>query len=429
MADPRPVLAMVLKGYPRISETFISNEIRLLEEMGLRIRIISMRRPRESFAHASVSRITAEVVYLPEMLSGNWGEFLRRNLRQFRSRPAAYLKAVARMLRQLVKTRRSASLKHLLQAGYLLQDPKSHPPAAHFHAHFAHSPGSVARYAAMLTGLPFSFTGHAKDVYTQNPASLAEKLRHAVFAVTCTGHNRDYLERLAAGRTPVHLVYHGIDLSLFAPGPPPPLEPPLRILSVARLTAKKGLPTVIRALGLLNEQGLDFTYDLIGEGEDRQKLEALAGYSGIATRVRFHGAMPHERVLDFYRTAHVFVLGCQVLQNGDRDGIPNVLVEAMAMGVPVAATAVSAVPELVADGETGLLVPPGDPEALARAVFRLVDDAALRDRIIPAARDKVLADFDNTVHTARLADIFREKAGNPPGIFAGSQPRPTGAAP
>ncbi|MDQ7831867.1 MAG: glycosyltransferase [Desulfovibrionaceae bacterium] len=418
MADQRPVLAMVLKGYPRISETFISNEIRLLEEMGLRIRIISMRRPRESFAHASVSRITAEVVYLPEMLSGHWGEFLRRNLRQLRARPAAYLKATARMLRQLIKTRRSASLKHLLQAGYLLQDPKSDPPAAHFHAHFAHSPGSVARYAAMLTGLPFSFTGHAKDVYTQNPASLAEKLRHAAFAVTCTGHNREYLERLAAGRTPVHLVYHGIDLSLFTPGPPPPLVSPFRILTVARLTAKKGLPTVIRALGLLAGQGLDFTFDLIGEGEDRQKLEALAGYSGLATRVRFHGAMPHEQVLDFYRTAHVFVLGCQVLPNGDRDGIPNVLVEAMAMGVPVAATHVSAIPELVEEGKTGLLVPPGDPEALARAVSRLLTDSGLRDRIIPAGRDKVRADFDNVVHTARLADIFREGAGNPPGMFA-----------
>jgi glycosyltransferase involved in cell wall biosynthesis len=429
MADTRPVLAMVLKGYPRISETFISNEIRLLEEMGLRIRIISMRKPRESFAHASVSRIKAEVVYLPEMLSGHWGEFLRRNLRQLREKPLAYLNAAARMLRQVARTRRSASLKHLLQAGYLLQDPKSDPPAAHFHAHFAHSPGSVARYAAMLTGLPYSFTGHAKDVYTQHPASLAEKLAHAAFAVTCTGHNRDYLERLAAGRTPVHLVYHGIDLSLFSPGPPPSLEPPFRIVSVARLTAKKGLPTVIRALAILNEQGLDFTFDLIGEGEDRQRLEALAGYSGIATKVRFHGAMPHERVLDFYRAAHVFVLGCQVLQNGDRDGIPNVLVEAMAMGVPVAATSVSAVPELVADGETGLLVPPADPEALAGAVYRLLTDAELRARIIPAAQAKVGRDFDNTVHTARLADIFREKAGSPPGLFAdawpdGEAPRP-----
>ncbi|QLA17159.1 glycosyltransferase family 4 protein [Desulfolutivibrio sulfoxidireducens] len=418
MADDRPVLAMVLKGYPRISETFISNEIRLLEEMGLRIRIISMRRPRESFAHASVSRIKADVVYLPEMLTGHWGEFLRRNLRQLRARPVAYLKATARMLRQFVKTRRSASLKHLLQAGYLLQDPASDPPAAHFHAHFAHSPGSVARYAAMLTGLPFSFTGHAKDVYTQKPAALTEKIRHAAFAVTCTGHNRDYLERLAAGRTPVHLVYHGIDLSLFSPGPPPPLKPPYRILSVARLTAKKGLPTVLRALGLLAEMGLDFTCDVIGEGEDRQKLEALAGYCGISTRVFFHGAMPHEKVLDFYRAAHAFVLGCQVLPNGDRDGIPNVLVESMAMGVPVAATSVSAIPELVTEGETGLLVPPGDPEALAQAVHRLVTDAGLRGRIIPAAMEKVRRDFDNTVHTARLADIFRQRAGSPPGIFA-----------
>mgnify|MGYP000922308475 FL=1 len=422
MTTRKPVLGMVLKGYPRISETFISNEIRLLEEMGLCVRIISMRKPRESFSHASVKRIKAQVIYLPENMLPHLHSLLYHNAVLFLQKPGTYLKAFAYMVSRFLKVRRSATIKHLLQGGYLVR-VAGNGGLAHLHAHFAHSPTSVALYAGMLAGLPVSFTGHAKDVYTQDPERLAEKVNEAAFVVTCTGHNKEYLDRLAPDAA-IFKVYHGIDLSLFVPGEPRfSPKPPFAILSVARLTAKKGLANVLRALAVLAGEGVDFTYELVGEGEDKAMLKELAASLGIADKVRFLGAMPHEAVLTHYRRADAFVLGCRVLDNGDRDGIPNVLVEAMAMGVPCAATTVSAIPELITDGETGLLTPPDDPGAMAGALRRLLTDEALRRRMIPAAMARVREGFDNAGHIRELGRIFMERAGNPPGIFAnGSRP-------
>lgn len=415
---------MVLKGYPRISETFISNEILLLEEMGVKVRIISMRHPRENFSHESVKRIKADVVYLPERILPHLHRLLYHNLALFLTRPVTYLKALGHMLRRLPSSNgKAAAVKHLLQGAYLVRAALPGANVAHLHAHFAHSPTSVAMYAGRLSGLPVSFTGHAKDVYTQAPGKLAEKIAEAAFVVTCTGHNKEYLSQLSNG-TEILKVYHGIDLSLFSPGEPRfAPKAPYRILSVARLTGKKGLPDVFRALALLKGKGLDFRYELVGEGEDRETLGGLAHSLGIGDRVKFLGSLPHEVVLDHYRSADVFVLGCRVMENGDRDGIPNVLVEAMAMGVPVVATTVSAIPELVDDGETGLLAAPGDAAGLAGALARILTDEALRRRLIPAALERVRTGFDNRDHIRELGRIFLERAGNPPGIFGnGAKP-------
>ncbi|EHJ49318.1 glycosyl transferase group 1 [Solidesulfovibrio carbinoliphilus subsp. oakridgensis] len=419
VADKAPVLVMVLKGYPRISETFISNEILLLESLGFKVRIVSMRDPREKLRHASIYRIKADVVYLPEYIRPALGELVYENVRAALAAPAGYLRAAALAARHFLRTRKSATIKHLLQAGFLCRRALAPGEPAHLHAHFAHSPTSVALYAGLIAGLPVSFTGHAKDVWTQAPDRLAEKIRRAAFVVTCTRANAAYLRRLAGNATPVHAVYHGIDLALFngtAARPEP--VPPYRLLTVARLTAKKGLDTVLDALGLLVGQGLDVSWDLVGEGEDREGLVARAEALGLAGRVRFHGAMPHEMVLALYRQAHVFALGCRVLPNGDRDGVPNVVVEAMAMGLPVAATDVSALPELVRDEETGLVCRPDDPAALAGNIARLLADGTLRDRMVAAARAAVARDFDNAANTRRLAEVFARHAGRPAGAFA-----------
>ena len=419
MTGANPVLVMLLKGYPRISETFISNEILLLESLGFTVRIVSMRQPREDFRHASVERIKARPFYLPERMLPVLPMLLFENARALLSWPRGYARAAGLMLRHWLAKRNAATIKHLLQAGLLCRRAIAPDENVHLHAHFAHSPTSVAVYAGLIRGVPVSFTGHAKDVWTQDPARLAEKIGRAVFVVTCTRANADYLRRISPNGTPVFAVYHGIDLGLFdgqARDVPP--GPPHRILTVARLTAKKGLDTVLDALGLLAGQGVDFLYDLIGEGEERAALAARAERLGIAGRVRFHGAMPHERVLDFYRQAHVFVLGCRVLANGDRDGVPNVLVEAMAMGLPVVATNVSALPELARDGKTALVCPPDDASALAANVRRLLDDPSLGSRLAEAARQAVAADFDNAANIRHLADIFARHAGQPAGVFA-----------
>ena len=424
----KPVLVMVLKGYPRLSETFIANEIALLESLGFRVRIVSMRDPREALRHAAIYRIKAPVTYLPDRILPALGELLYENVRAALDSPAGYARAFGRMLRHLAATRRSATLKHLLQAGFLCRRALAPGENVHLHAHFAHSPTSVALYAGLIQGLPVSFTGHAKDVWTQASDKLAEKIGKVAFVVTCTQANAAYLRRLAPNGTPVFAVYHGIDLKLFSDAhAAPEAGPPWRVLSVARLTAKKGLDTVLDALGRLAGEGVAFAYDLVGAGEDREALAAQARRLGIADRVTFHGALPHEAVLGLYRRAHVFVLGCRVLANGDRDGVPNVLVEAMAMGVPVAATDVSALPELARNGETALTCPPDDPAALAAAVRRLLEDAALRGRLIASAKAAVARDFDNTANTRALAAVFARHAGCPSGVFAATV-APTGTA-
>jgi len=176
---------------------------------------------------------------------------------------------------------------------------------------------------------------------------------------------------------------------------------------VARLTEKKGIPTVLRAVKQLQERGVRLTYTLIGDGQDRAKILALVRQLGLDPVCRWLGTQPHHVVLEHYRRADLFVLGCEVAADGDRDGIPNVLFESMVMGVPVVTTALSAIPELVEPGKTGLLVPPGRPEALAEAMLKMLADAGLRQRVIPAARDRVLRDFDNRTLVGRLADIYR----------------------
>jgi glycosyltransferase involved in cell wall biosynthesis len=406
MSTPSPV-GFVLKGYPRISETFISNEIRLLEQMGFPIHIFSMRKPREAFTHDSVREIKARVTYLPSTLLTSLPRFLLPNLRVLLRSPGRYAKAFRLMCRRFARTRRSASIKHLLQAGYLV-DRMQGTGITHLHAHFAHSPTSVALFASILSGVPYSFTGHAKDIYTSNRAQLAEKIDLARFVVTCTGYNKRYLQELAPAGKPIHAVYHGIDLKLFSPsGRHVEARKPYSILTVARFVEKKGLPTILRALARLREQGIDFRYTLIGTGDDEAKIRAMIRDLDLEGVTELTGTLPHEQVVGHFHRADLFVLGCRVAATGDRDGVPNVLVESMAMGVPVIGTTISALPELITDGETGLLVEPDKPEALSRAMLRLLTDTDLRSRVIPAARSKVEQEFDNTVLIRELGEIYR----------------------
>ncbi|TVM19990.1 colanic acid biosynthesis glycosyltransferase WcaL [Oceanidesulfovibrio indonesiensis] len=421
-------LGLVLKGYPRISETFIANEIRLLEELGFDIHIISMRKPRESFTHENVRRIQASVSYLPEHLYRNLHRFLYHNILLFLKHPRRYAAGI-RLLRERLPGASStkAAIKHLLQGGLLVHKFLPRTNIAHLHAHFAHSPTSVAQYASVLSGLDFSFTAHAKDIYTQKPDRVAEKMARAAFVVTCTQYNRRTLEKIAADHgfadKPVACVYHGIDLDLFsANGRHLHAEPPYSILTVARFVPKKGLFTILEALEKLADDGVDFTWTLVGDGELKRRLKKRIDESPINERVDLAGTLAHDGVLRLYEKADCFVLGCEVAKNGDRDGIPNVVAEAMAMGVPVAATDVSGIPELVEHESTGLLCPSGNPAALAANIYRLLTDQELRGQIIPEARKRVEQVFDNTREIRKLASVFTDHTGLgeliPGGAFA-----------
>ena len=408
-AAQAPVLGMILKGYPRISETFISNEILLLEHLGFTVHLVSMRRPRENFSHKSVARIRAAVDYLPETLIKPLPRLLYHNLLLAVKKPGVYAGALTTAYRRFLRTHKSATIKHLLQAGYLAHRFLPASGITHLHAHFAHSPTSVAMFASHLTGLPFSFTAHAKDIYTSNPQQLREKIQQARFVITCTEYNRKHLLKLSDGTsTPIHRIYHGIDVELFSGNGKEIQKPvePYRILTIARFTPKKGLPTVLRALKQLTDQKIRLDFTLIGDGDDRRKILAQIEELGLTSTTRWLGTQPHDVVLEHYQKADLFVLGCEVASDGDRDGIPNVLLESMAMGVPVVVTDVSAIPELVQDGNTGLLVSPGSPRQLAEAMLRLLTDMKLRTRIAAAAKQRVATAFDNRQLIRDLAEVY-----------------------
>jgi len=413
MSNPtRPVLGMILKGYPRISETFISNEIRLLEKLDFAIHLFSMRRPRENFTHNSVQKIQAAVDYLPETLIKPLPQLMYHNLCLAAKKPGIYGAALKTAYHRFLRTRNSATIKHLLQAGYLVHRLLPERRVAHLHAHFAHSPTSVAMFASQLTGIPFSFTAHAKDIYTSDPGQIREKIGLARFVVTCTEYNRKHLCKLGDGHaTPIHRNYHGIDITLFCDKneiPKIPV-PPYQILTVARLTAKKGLPTIYKALRILCDQGVSLQHTHIGGGEDREKVMSLIKDLDLAFVTRLLGTQPHQVVLDHYKNADIFVLGCEVAPNGDRDGIPNVLMESMAMGLPVVATDISGIPELVENQRTGLLVPPGQPDKLAAGMLRMLTDEKLRKRVITAGKQRVVGEFDNRRLIQELADIYSQE--------------------
>jgi glycosyltransferase involved in cell wall biosynthesis len=404
-----PVLGMILKGYPRISETFITNEILLLEKLGFPIHLFSMRQPRENFSHEKVSHIKASVDYLPETLLAPLPKLLYHNILLVQKRPCEYKTAVKTAFRRFSRTRKSATIKHMLQAGYLVQHLLPKRSVQHLHAHFAHSPTSVALFASQMSGIPFSFTAHAKDIYTSDPRQLREKIALARFVVTCTEYNKRYLLAITNKEiSNIYRIYHGIDTALFSGNKKEKkTTPPYSILTVARLTEKKGLPTVYRALRLVYDKGFDIRHVLIGDGEDRQQILSLIKELGLDHITTWLGTQPHEVVLDHYRQADLFVLGCEVASNGDRDGIPNVFLECMAMGVPVVSTKVSAIPELIQNSKTGLLVAPGSPTEMAQAMIRLLTDKDLAHRIAREAQRCVVNDFDNKQLIHKLADVYR----------------------
>ena len=400
---------MILKGYPRISETFISNEILLLEQMGIKIRIFSMRHPREPFFHDSIRQIKARVDYLPTELFLEFPRLLFPATVLAVRQPDLFLQALRKAGERFRRTRSLGTLKHLLQGAFVTnQYLRYAPEVKQLHAHFAHSPSSVALFASMLSGVRFSFTAHAKDIYTSDPDQLREKIAKASHVVTCTRYNKDHLESLVNGQnTPIYCVYHGIDLNLFHNSVQRRIpEQPYRILSVARLTAKKGIDTVLKALTLLRDKNVDFEYTLIGDGDDRDKILAMIFDLGLEDRCRWLGTIPHDQVIREFKQADLFVLGCRVAKNGDRDGIPNVLVESLAMGLPAAGTTVSALPEILQHEKTGLHTPPEDPEALAASMLRLLSDRSLRRTVMEEGRQHVRHNFDNRKLIEHLAHIY-----------------------
>ncbi len=400
-------VAFVLKGYPRLSETFIAQEILALERRGLQILIVSLRHPTDGRRHPIHEEIRAPVLYLPEYLHHGVMRVVRAWLRIRRLATYPALRAL-----WLTDLRRDFSASRIRRFGQALVLADELPPdIVSLHAHFLHTPSSVTRYAAALRGLPWSGSAHAKDIWTTPEWELREKLASCEWLVTCTASNRDHLANLAPEGT-VELVYHGLDLDRFpahaagdAARTGSTLENSVTILSVGRLVEKKGADVLLSALARL-PSACQWRLVLVGGGPLDRKLRRLAESLGIASRVEWRGSMTQTELLDEYRAADIFALASRVAADGDRDGLPNVLMEAQTQGLPCVATQVSAIPELIEHGVTGLLVPPDSPDALAAAIHELIRDPALRQALGSAGQMRMANMFSMNANIGKLARKF-----------------------
>jgi glycosyltransferase involved in cell wall biosynthesis len=284
----------------------------------------------------------------------------------------------------------------------------------HFHAHWATEAATVAVIFSWLTRIPFSFTAHAYDIY-RSPQFFDLKLREAAFAVTVSKYNRQYIaEHFGPDHIDkIHVIYPLIDLAQFPlrPKDPTGLGDPsglarLIIITVGRLTEYKGLIHLVEACRILQERGLAFECQIVGQGEDQPLLEEAVARYGLQAEVKLLGPLPHDAIPPLLEQATLFALPCVIAPDGDRDGMPLVLIEAMARGLPVVSSNLIGLPELVRDG-AGVLVPPGDPAALADAIQRIGQLSPEAREAMGRAGRRIVEDFDATQGAARLLELIR----------------------
>lgn len=399
-------IAYILSAFPSLSETFILQEILELERQGLHLCLFSLEKPSDDVVIDAAQNLQSPITYFTQ---SSLLILIGATARRFFTAPWRFLHT---MLVLLIHYRQRSVLRHIFYASYLANQLKREG-ITHVHAHYATAPTSIAQATCLLTDMPYSFTAHAFDIYLSPKAVLAYKMQMARFVVTCTQYNQHYLKGLvdqSLGEH-IHCIYHGLNLPTFSSKLPNistsmAQASPL-ILTVSRLVEKKGLSYLLQACKILKDKGYSFTCHIIGEGPLRQALEQEIRELKIGDRVELRGAETHERVVEMYQQSTISTLPCVIDKNGDRDGIPNVLVEALAIGVPVVSTPISGVPELITSEVNGLLVPPNDSEALASALARLLDDSSLRCRLAVAGRQTVVSNFDMCWNVKYLMNLFR----------------------
>ena len=390
-------IGYVVKRYPRYSETFVVAEIASHEAAGLEVEVFSIMPPNDTHFQEAIARVRAPVQYIPYhgvKAADFW----------------AALDAAAAALPGFWKAMEAAQGEDALAVyqGALIACAVRERGIEHLHAHFATAATSAARLASHFAKVPYTFTAHAKDVFhdTVRPDDLRRKLRDAGATITVSDFNRDYLQRTygdAAAR--VERIYNGLDLELFPHASPAERAP--WVVAVGRLVEKKGFADLVEACALLQGRGAAFQCDIVGTGPLEPALAALILERQLQDHVRLVGPRPRSEVVALMRGAAVFAAPCVVGADGDRDGLPTVLVEAMALGTPCVSTDVTGIPELLAD-DCGIIVPQHDPANLAAALERLLTDSALRVRLVTRARQRVEADFDIRCTAARLRTIFSE---------------------
>ncbi len=402
MTMPNPELAIVVKGWPRLSETFIAQELLELEKAGHSFDIWSLRFPTDKKRHPLHDQIKAKVRYLPEYLHQEPARVVAA-WRKARRLPG-YKKARQIWLNDLRRDKTRNRVRRFGQACVLAVELP--PETRGLYAHFLHTPSSVARYAAIMMGIDWSFSAHAKDIWTSPDWEIEEKLTTdvggAAFGVTCTGFGAKHLQNMAQDADRVELLYHGLDLDRF-PKPPETRESSetFRMVSVGRLVEKKGFDRLIEALALLPKD-MAWSWTHIGGGGLKDTLTALAEQHGVLDRITWRGACDQPEVVEAMRTHDLFVLPSRIADDGDRDGLPNVLMEAASQKLPILSTPVSAIPEFITSGMHGLLVEDA-PDLMAKAMIHLAENSDERGKMAEAAYARLVTDFGVDAGIAQLS--------------------------
>lgn len=395
-----PDLAVIVNGFPRLSETFVLHELLELERQGLRVHVIALRRPEEAVRQEALASLKADVEYLPDLSEADPKLALKvARATLFLRRPLGYLNAVAEAIASPDYSR--ADFNRALLLGHRLVRLGAPP----LYVHFANRPATIGRFAALLTGVPFGISAHAKDIWLTPRKELARKVRDAEVVLTCTSEGREYLAAIAGSRTPVVLAHHGVEPD--GRHRHAVTEGQTTVLSVGRLVEKKGHDTLVRAVALLRDRGLDVRLRIVGEGAEWSRLQRLVHELGVSTQITFTGPLSEAEVRAEYERAHVFVLACRELENGDRDGIPNVLLEAMAHGLPIVSTRCAGILEAVEDERSALLAEPDDAEGVADRIAQIVTDDILRSRLASGAATRVRERFDRATNLPTVVNALR----------------------
>jgi len=393
-------LAILVKRFPKLSETFIKGEIDNLIGRGLDVSILSLFEPTEELRQPSSSALLSRVRYLTQVSQTlAWRKLLVHLLRT----PRAWA-AVIRFRKNGGSTTSLAKLLELCSSEEI----------RHIHAHYLSEPSALAEIVFELTGIPFSISAHAKDIYLTEDVEIKRRVGLAKFISTCTRHNLGYLKKLVSEPKKVQLNYHGIDTDFFHNSNSKQTLPPL-LVSVGRFKRKKGFDVLIDACNILTSRNIEFQCEIIGYGDEADALQSQIEKCGLLSKVKLKPPAEHSQLVSVLNKASIFVMPCRITKDGDRDGIPNSMLEAMACEVPIVSTFISGIPEVIQNGKNGALVRSDAPEELADELSKLIADSEARKNLGRAGRETVVNRFGWQSNISPLVKMLEES-------LASSQP-------
>jgi glycosyltransferase involved in cell wall biosynthesis len=403
MPKHRLKIGYLLRKFPVLSETFILNEMLALEERGIRLHAFSLERSNAPRFHENLPKLKAEITYLPQPLQ--WNDLWKYGVQAARLFGKNYVSALTYAVRHL-----NPSLVWRFLQGCYVAHHSVRLGLNHLHSHFANRPTTVAFFASWMAGIPYSFTAHAADIYRKrmDPKALGKKIEKAKFVVTISDFNKNFLANLSGkSNDKIVRIYNGIDLNEFVPnGTLPSRQKPFTFLCVSRLVEKKGVSILVEACKHLRDRNVPFECWIVGSGVLRKKLEAMIHGEKLQRHVKLLGPRTQHEVLKRYRSSDLYVLPCIAGADGNRDGLPVSIIEALACGLPVVTTPMTGIPEVVRDKHNGLLVSEGDSVALSQAIESLIHDTSLYQSLSSQARASVTLDFDLAKSTETLYRLF-----------------------